>query len=69
MNKKQQGDYYRNIIDELVTNIKQLEADRKRYGRFMKFIKGINRNLRIRKQQLFYYEDTLAKAISEKWAV
>ena len=67
-NKKKQGDYYRTMIKEIEDNLLMLEFDRKRYGRFRRFVMGINRNIRIRKGQLKYYEKTLAKAIKDGWA-
>ena len=68
-NKIKQGEYYRNIISRLNDNIKQMELDRKRYGRIRRFVFGINRNLRKRKQRRSYYEDELKKAIKRGWAI
>ena len=68
VNKKKQGKYYRTIIKELEDNLTILEFDKKRYGMFRRFVTGINRNIRIRKQQLRYYQDELSKAIEQGWA-
>lgn len=64
-NKKATGDYYRNIIQVISTNIVILHDERQKYGRFLQFVKGINRNLRDRKRQLNYYENLLSEYIKE----
>ncbi len=67
--KKEMGDYFRRIIDLIAHNIEQLEQDRIKYGRFMRFVTGINKNIRIRNQQLDHYTEKLAKYIKDGWAL
>ena len=67
-NKLKQGDYYRKIISDLNINLQRLQDDKVKYGRIMRFVRGINRNIRTRKQQIKYYQRTLDKAIKDGWA-
>ena len=48
-NKKIMGDYFRNIISKMELRLMHLEDAKKRHGRIIKFILGINRNIRKRK--------------------
>ena len=68
-NKKSMGDYFRNIIGTMEVNLISLEVEKKRYGRFMNFVRGINRNIRIRKMQIKEYNDILYRYIKEGRAV
>ena len=68
-NKKKQGDYYRKMILEIETNLMRLKDDRIRYGRFMRFVRGINRNIRNRERQIKHYKKILDKAVKDGRAI
>lgn len=68
-NKKDTGDYYRNIISELEKNLTTLENDKKKYSRFPRFIKGISFNIWKRKRQINGYKKTLARYIKDGYAL
>jgi len=63
------GDYFRNIISVIQANIEMLELERIEHGRIMKFILGINRNLRTRNRQLDYYKNLLLQYIKDGRAI
>jgi len=64
-NPKVMGDYLRNIINHIVENIDMLESEKKVYGKFMRFVLGINRNLKRRNRQLDYYDNLLEEYIKD----
>jgi len=68
-NPQQMGDYLRNIINHIDENIDMLETEKELYGKFMRFVLGINRNLRRRKRQLEYYENLLEEYIKDGRAI
>ncbi len=68
INRKETGDYYRNIISVLRKNLESLENDRIRYGRFRRIISGIDKNIENRRRQLFYYENQLLEYINNGYA-
>lgn len=51
-NKKETGDYYRAQIDILRESLKSLLLERVKYGRFRRFVTGIDRNIRKRRKQI-----------------
>jgi len=68
-NKKIMGDFFREIIASMELNLMLLEAARKRHGRILKFVLGINRNIRKRKMQISHYQNILKRYIKQGWAV
>ena len=63
------GDFFRNIISRMELKLMQLEDARKRHGRIIKFVLGINRNIRKRKIQILHYQNILNRYIKHGWAV
>ena len=68
-NKKIMGDFFREIISRMELRLMQLEDARKRHGRILKFVLGINRNIRKRKLQIKHYQNILNRYIRQGWAV
>ena len=66
-NKKTTGDIFRFIIDTIASNLASLEMQRVKYGKFKRFIKGIDRNIAHCKKQLTYYQDLLADYKKAEW--
>lgn len=54
-NKSAMTQYLQNIIDVISKNIESLENDKIKYGKFMQYVKGINKNLEQRRKDLNYY--------------
>lgn len=67
-NRSETGDYYRRIIKLLEYNIESLENERIKYGRFKRFVKGIDKNLKSRRKDLEYYNNLLNDYIKNDWA-
>lgn len=63
------GNYYRNIIKTIEGNLESLENNRIRYGRFRRYITGIDKNINQRRNDLYYYERVLKRYIDEGWAI
>lgn len=59
--KQKTGDYIRNIIQIISENLENLEKERVKYGRFKKFLTGINKTILQRQADLEYYSDLLIK--------
>lgn len=58
-NKKEITAYIENIIDIIAENIKSLEKEKIKYGKFIQFVKGIDRNLKQRRKDFDYYVNLL----------
>lgn len=57
--RQQLGDYFRNIISTIEGNVENLEKERIKYGRFRRFVTGIDKNLIQRRRDLRYYVNLL----------
>lgn len=69
MDKKEQGDYFRNIISVLEKNLESLQSEKNKYSRFPRFIKGISFNIWNRKRQIKGYQKTLNRYIKDGYAI
>ena len=62
--KKEMGDYFREHIRLQRDKLISLEEERIRYGRFRRFVVGIDKNIRQTRKSLYYYEGLLQEYIN-----
>jgi len=68
-NKKRAGDYYRGLIAHMEADVMRLQEEKEKYGRFRRFVMGINRNQRNRRRQANHYRRILDRYIRQGWAI